>query len=117
MAIQSTSCLNSSTTFLTVDITYEELYKLYEKQGGKCNLSGRKLTTYTDTKLRNQDGRKYHIEENYDNICFDRIDSLENYTSGNVQIVASVVNDMKMDMPQHIFLNFVESIATTHPLS
>nr|QBK92896.1 MAG: uncharacterized protein LCPAC403_00300 [Pithovirus LCPAC403] len=98
----------------TVNVTPGQLYDLYEKQGGRCALSGRRLTTNANTKLRLKTGRKNRIEENYDNISIDRIDSLKDYTIDNIQLVCSCVNIMKMDMSQALFLEFCAAIAVTH---
>nr|QBK92399.1 MAG: hypothetical protein LCPAC401_00370 [Pithovirus LCPAC401] len=94
----------------TVDITLKQLYEMFEKQGGRCALSGRKLTTYTDSILRPGEKRKHLLEANHDNISLDRIDSNEGYDDSNVQIVCSIVNSMKMDMPQQLFIKFAEVI-------
>ncbi len=99
-----------------VDITFKQLYNIYENQGGLCNLSGRPLAINTITRLRPKVGRKLRREENYGNISIDRIDSLGDYTIDNVQLVTSSVNIMKMSMPQTLFIQFCKAITITHPL-
>nr|QBK93134.1 MAG: Stc1 domain protein [Pithovirus LCPAC403] len=95
---------------MTVDITLKQLYKMFEKQGGRCALSGRKLTTYTASVLRPGEKRSVLLETNHYNISLDRIDSTEGYNNDNVQIVCSIINAMKMDMPQPLFIKFADVI-------
>nr|QBK93856.1 MAG: uncharacterized protein LCPAC406_01700 [Pithovirus LCPAC406] len=100
----------------TVNITFKQLYNIYENQGGLCKLSGKLLTINTSTRLRPTFGRKLRREENYGNISIDRIDSLGDYTIDNVQLVTSSINMMKMSMPQTLFIQFCKAIIITHPL-
>lgn len=99
---------------IKLDITREDLYTKFEKQGGLCALSGLIMTTFTSHKLRPLKERKYRYEENYLNISIDRIDSLKDYTTDNVQLICSCVNMMKGEMSQDMFIEFCKTIAKTH---
>ncbi len=89
---------------------------MYEAQEGKCNISGRRLTSNTTTgRLVFTLGRSIYREENYMNLSIDRIDSSGDYTIDNVQLVCSCVNIMKREISQDIFMKFCKAIAKTHP--
>lgn len=63
----------------------EEVLDLYNRQGGKCALSGVELTF---VKIPNHE--KVHT-----NLSIDRIDSSKGYDIDNIQLVAAIVNIMK----------------------
>nr|QBK92588.1 MAG: uncharacterized protein LCPAC401_02260 [Pithovirus LCPAC401] len=96
------------------DITLEQLYEMFELQGGRCNLCDKSLTTHTETKLRPRVGRTHMREENHNNISIDRIDSLGDYSNDNVQIVCARCNLMKGCMKQPIFIEFCNLIVKVH---
>lgn len=62
-------------------ITFNDLLDIYNKQEGKCNLTGEILTFDKNNQLTN--------------ISIDRIDSNIGYEKGNVQLVCHYVNIMK----------------------
>jgi len=77
------------------NLTYEDLYDLWENQRGFCALSGQPLS----------------LEANLPNTTsLDRINSSVGYVKTNVQLVCSVVNKMKMDVTQEVFLQFCKHI-------
>lgn len=57
----------------TCSITYEDLVELYNKQEGKCVLTGWEMTP---------------IAGQFTTISVDRIDSSQGYIKGNIQLVA-----------------------------
>nr|QBK92546.1 MAG: Zn-finger protein [Pithovirus LCPAC401] len=50
------------TRSIRLDITREDLYAIFEKQGGLCSLSGRSMTFYTSSRLRSSNGYKRNIK-------------------------------------------------------
>lgn len=83
---------------LLVDIDREYLYDLWDKQNGKCAISGIQMTYISNC------GR---IPTN---VSVDRIDSNKGYIKGNVQLVCMAVNQMKNDLDMQTLLTFCESI-------
>lgn len=83
---------------LGFNIDREYLFDLYEKQSGKCAISGVNMTFAAGN------GRVFT------NISIDRIDSTKGYVRGNVQLVCDVVNIMKQDLPQDDFLDWCRLI-------
>lgn len=79
------------------DITIEDVWNLYEKQGGVCELSGipigwaEKGLTATAS--------------------IDRIDSSEGYILENVQLVHKDINFMKQQFDQEYFVNLCKQVA------
>lgn len=68
-------------------VTFEYLMQLWEKQVGKCAVTGLPMTWVTGG--RSSD-RQY-------NVSVDRIDSEQGYVDGNVQLVCKAINLMKHD--------------------
>lgn len=83
---------------LDVSINIEYLRDLWYKQEGKCAVSGIPMTVLVYS------GR---IPTN---VSVDRIDSSKGYTTGNVQLVCMVVNQMKGDLSIENLLYFVTEI-------
>jgi len=82
--------------YIGIDISKEEVYKLYLKQGGKCALSGVEMTHI-----------RTHDVEGDTNISIDRIDPEGLYDIENIQLVCKRVNFMKHNNNQKNFLNWV----------
>ncbi len=78
-----------------VSITIEEAWELFQKQDGRCALSG------VPIKL----GRWSEITAS-----LDRIDSQTGYTLDNIQWVHSTVNRLKMDLPEEELLGWCQRI-------
>lgn len=83
---------------LLVNIDKKYLHYLWDKQNGKCAISGIDMTY-----ISNQ-GR---IPTN---VSVDRIDSSKGYIIGNVQLVCMAVNQMKNDLDLKTLLTFCEAI-------
>lgn len=66
------------------DLTLEQLVSLWNKQEGKCAISG--------VEMSYQRNKRQH---NMNNCSVDRIDSSGNYTIDNIQLVCWIVNRMK----------------------
>jgi len=87
------------------DLTINDAWGLYEKQGRLCALTG--LPIYF--------GRVTYNKET--TASLDRIDSMKGYTIDNVQWVYQNVNGMKMGFSQEYFVNFCRMIAKNPDLS
>lgn len=74
---------------LDFSITPEYMWGLYEKQKGKCYLSGMDINLHDKCRRRTA--------------SFDRIDSKLGYVNGNVAWCHKIVNKMKMDIDARIF--------------
>ena len=75
------------------DITVPFLVDLFERQDGRCALSGLHMSTTTHIDERPDDMRC-----NPNKLSIDRIDSSRGYTEDNVQLVRWRPNNMKSDM-------------------
>lgn len=87
---------------LEFDITLDYLMYLWNKQQGKCALSGIKMTTVL------YDGR---IPTN---VSLDRIDTKKGYTMDNVQLVCMAVNQMKNDLSINELYSFCKNIVSVY---
>jgi hypothetical protein len=81
-----------------IDFDYLYLKELWNKQEGKCAISGLNMT--------------YEIFKGriFTNVSVDRIDSNKGYTKNNVQLVCMAINQMKSDMSIEELLYFCEHI-------
>ncbi|VBB17663.1 hypothetical protein YASMINEVIRUS_126 [Yasminevirus sp. GU-2018] len=83
---------NAKKRDLIVDITIDDIINKYIEQGGRCVYTGACLTLNTegDTQC---------------NISVDRIDSTDNYTVDNIQLIANKLNIMKYDLEERCFID------------
>jgi len=81
------------------EITPEDLVKLWEKQDGKCAISGVFLTHHKDGT-----GKKEY------NASIDRICGDKGYTFHNVQLVCYRINIMKHTLSEDMFYWWVKTI-------
>lgn len=81
-------------------LTLDYILSLYDKQGGKCALSGKEMTFI---KIPNSD--KVHT-----NLSIDRIDSSKPYGEGNIQLVCAVTNLMKTTLTMSELVDWCKSI-------
>jgi hypothetical protein len=91
---------------LEISITVDDLKTLYEKQSGKCAITGIDLehSTYNYRRDNNQ-----HIINKW-NISLDRIDSSKGYSLDNVHLVGAIVNRMKTDLNMREFVEISSQI-------
>jgi len=82
------------------DVTIEYLFDLFEKQHGKCALSGLDIAFARSIRSKEKTA------------SLDRIDSTKGYIEGNVQWVHLDVNKMKMDLEQSRFLELCNIISS-----
>ena len=80
-------------------VTIDDFVEQYEKQSGRCALSGVVLTHYRDG-----GGAKSF------NCSIDRINPQLGYTKKNIQIVAYSVNMMKGTMDEYEFMWWIDNI-------
>ena len=80
------------------NITVEFLMELFERQEGKCAISGIPMLTTT-----HRDECPEGERCNSNKLSIDRIDSLRGYTEDNVQLVRWRANSMKMDMTINLY--------------
>lgn len=81
-----------------IDIDLEFLYYLWNKQNGKCALTGIPLTY------------KFYEGRVNSNVSIDRIDSSKGYAKDNVQLVCMAANQMKNDLSQDEFLQMCQLV-------
>jgi hypothetical protein len=89
---------NAAERDLPFDISIEEGWSVFLKQRRRCALTGLPIS-FSRTR---RDGRSASI---------DRIDSTKGYCSGNVQWVHKLVNRLKGDLPESVFLSLCRLIA------
>jgi hypothetical protein len=82
---------------LELKITIEDVWDLYLKQNKKCALTGWPV-------LYSQDRKETTAS-------LDRIDSTKGYTKDNIQILHRLVNKLKLDCSQDMFLKMCKDIA------
>lgn len=80
------------------DLTLDFLLYLWEKQKGKCALTGIDMTY------------KFYEGRVNTNLSVDRINSAKGYSRDNVQLVCMAVNQMKNDLPQKDFIDMCEKV-------
>lgn len=73
-------------------ITLDNLIKLWDEQKGKCAISGLELTFTQSSGFT------------ITNASIDRINSNKGYELDNIQLVGSMINRMKTDLPQDEFI-------------
>ena len=71
---------------------------LWEKQDGKCALTGMQMTY------------KFYEGRVNTNLSVDRINSTKGYSKDNVQLVCMAANQMKNDLSMEEFINMCESV-------
>lgn len=81
---------------LQFNITIDDVYKLYDKQNGKCSMTG------IDISFENL------------NVSVDRIDSSLGYTLNNIQLVYRPINFMKQNLPNSMFIELCTKVADYH---
>ena len=91
---------NAERRGIEFNLTIQYISELFDKQNGICALSGMEI----------EFGR---VRTSGTTASLDRIDSTKGYIEGNVQWVHKLVNRMKMDITEDVFLQLCEKI-TTH---
>lgn len=91
---------------LELSITHLDIIDLYNKQKGKCALTG-KILKHNAYNVKGNN----HIINNW-NISVDRIDSNKGYTKDNVQLVGAIINRMKTDLTDDYFILFCQCVSS-----
>ncbi len=87
------------------DITLDQLIELWNKQKGKCAISGIEMSY--------QRNKRHH---NMNNCSIDRIDSSGTYTIKNIQLVCWIVNRMKGENTKEELINWCKHIIKNQEL-
>ena len=83
-----------------LSITIEDVWDLYINQNKKCALTGWPVV--------------YNKNPKETTASLDRIDSTKGYTKDNIQILHRLVNKLKLDCSQDLFLKMCKDIAKNH---
>ena len=83
---------------ISINITFDYIKELWNKQKGICAISGISMSNIIFEGRVNT------------NVSIDRIDSSKGYDVGNVQLVCSVINQMKSDLNYQELIFFCKSI-------
>lgn len=83
------------------EITIEYAWEIWEKQQGKCAISGVQLNLIASQAKCNKILRTASV---------DRIDSSKGYIKGNIQWVHKEVNDLKSNWNEKDFINWIKII-------
>lgn len=86
---------DAETRGIDFQITIEDIQEKYEQQDMRCALTGIPVLFGM-------------------NASVDRIDSEKDYTKDNIQIVLNVVNIMKRDIPEDLFIMLCKAVAERH---
>jgi len=82
----------------SMNVTTADLLELWDKQGGKCALTGWPMTMTRRTGIVRT------------NASIDRIDSLLGYTLDNIQLVCVAANKAKFDLSHEEFVQLCRSV-------
>lgn len=83
------------------DLTIEDAWSLFEKQSGRCALTGTEISFAETT-------REYWAKGT--TASLDRIDSSSGYELGNVQWVHKDINKMKQNFPEERFIELCKMV-------
>ena len=86
---------------MVFEITLDYLLEKYEKQEGKCEMTGIPFTSE-----RNPDGKRFYMPYSP---SLDRIDSNKGYTKDNVRLVCVIVNLALNVFGEDVFKNMCQS--------
>lgn len=92
------NCKNKNRRF---NLSIEYLWELYQKQNGKCALTGESIYFLNGNTKAGKDVTA----------SLDRIDSSIGYEIGNVQWVHKHINKIKQDLPQDLFIKLCKQVA------
>lgn len=92
---------------LEFNISKEEIWELYVKQNGRCNITG--VPIYF--KLPGYGYKNYFVQDGESTASLDRIDSSKGYISNNIQWVHKHVNLMKFNFNTDYFYSLCFAIS------
>ncbi len=88
---------NADKRKIDVNINKDDIITLYHQQNGVCALTGQKMTHRCNPDATR--GNRYLT-----NISVDRINSQKAYEKDNIQLVCSIINTIKWDLPHDEFI-------------
>lgn len=91
-------------------LTYENIEELFDKQEGRCALSGRPMTHL----YRTCPDQPKTLLRNPTNASVDRIDSDGDYSVANIQLTQCVCNMSKQDQGNQNFIEMCRAISDWH---
>lgn len=83
---------------MELDFDSDFVWGLYQKQGGKCALTGRPIK-FVHSKSTKET-----------TVSLDRIDSKKDYLKGNVQLTHKLVNRCKLNCPEDVFFSICKDV-------
>ena len=99
---------NAAYKNLSLTIVPKDIWEIWQRQKGKCAITGWNLTMPTNESLSNTTAVIEHTAS------LDRIDSEKGYTKDNVQWTHKHVNLAKGDLPQQEFIDFCKLVTDYH---
>lgn len=92
------------------NLDHEFLWALYQKQEGKCALSGLELKLELNY-MNSSTGKSTFIDPKPVTASLDRIDSTKGYVEGNVQWVHKAINLMKSSLIENDFIYYCKKVS------
>lgn len=89
---------------LAFEVTSEQLWELFNKQNGKCALSGVELIL--ETKINKQ----HNLDRTAHTASLDRIDNSKPYTIDNVQWIHKVLNHMRRQYSMEDYIEWCRRV-------
>ena len=90
---------------LSFEVTAQQLWDLFQKQEGKCALSGVELFLSTEIDKNNNVKRENHTAS------LDRIDNNKPYTLDNVQWIHKILNHMRRQYSVEDYIEWCKKVA------
>jgi len=87
------------------NVSSEELWELFEKQEGRCALSGEPITLSTTI------DKNHNLDRTNHTASLDRINNSKGYTIDNVQWVHKTVNLMRRQYTQEEYVSWCKKVA------
>lgn len=91
---------------LSFELTSEQLWELFQKQNGKCALSGVELVLTTTINKQN------NLDRSQLTASLDRINNLQGYTIDNVQWIHKTLNLMRREYTVNEFVHWCKLVAS-----
>lgn len=97
-----------------IEITLEDIWDVYVQQNKKCAFTGLPVSFFrTEKSIRSNDPEARLART----ASIDRIDNTKGYVKGNIRIVHQVVNIMKNQFSDEMFIEFCELVTREQALA